>query len=265
MRTSLLRAIFLSSLLVLSGGAAAAGDAPLKVGVTAGPHAQIGEVVKAEAARRGLVVELIEFSDYVQPNAALDAGEIDLNVYQHRPFLEAQNKGRGYRLVPVADAVVQQIGIYSRKVGKLDDLPQGAQVAIPNDPTNGARALLVLRDAGLIGLREGVDVGASPLDVVENPKDIRFVEIEAAQLPHALGDVDAAAVNSSYAIPAGLSPARDALVLERKDGPYAVIVIAAREDRRDDPRIAQFVEAYHTPEVKAFVEQAFPDAYSAAW
>jgi len=248
-----------------SSSSVLAQDAELKVGVTAGPHAQIGEVVKGVAEKQGLKVRLIEFSDFIQPNAALAAGEIDINIYQHVPFLESQNKARGYKLVPVASAVVQQMGVYSRRVTSLDALREGAQVAIPNDPTNGARALLVLQAGGLIKLKDGVTVTATPFDVVKNPKKIRFVEIEAAQLPHSLADVDAAAVNSSYAIPAGLSPQKDALTLEDKTAQFAVVVIAARENNRDDPRIARFIRAYQSDEVKAFVHKTFPGAYDTSW
>ncbi|MFY1854764.1 MetQ/NlpA family ABC transporter substrate-binding protein [Achromobacter xylosoxidans] len=259
----------LAALATLIGFAAAAPamaqDAELKVGVTVGPHAQIGEVVQQVAARQGLKVKLVEFSDFIQPNAALDAKELDLNIYQHKPFLESQNKARGYKLVPVAAAVVQQMGIYSKRVKSLDDLQPGAKVAIPNDPTNGARALLVLQAAKLIKLKDGVTVTASLFDVVDNPRKLKFVEIEAAQLPHSLADVDAAAVNSAYAIPAGLSPAKDALVLESKEAPFAAVVIAAREDNKNDPRIARFIKAYQSDEVKAFVAQKFPGAYSTSW
>lgn len=259
----------LAALVTLIGFAATAPvmaqEAELKVGVTAGPHAQIGEVVKGVAAKEGLKVKLVEFSDFIQPNAALDARELDINIYQHRPFLEAQNKARGYKLVPVATAVVQQMGIYSKRVKSLADLQQGATVAIPNDPTNGARALLVLQAANLITLKPGVTVTASLFDVIDNPKNLKFVEIEAAQLPRSLTDVDAAAVNSAYAIPAGLSPAKDALALESKDAPFAAVVIAAREDNKNDPRIARFIKAYQSDEVKAFVAKQFPGAYTTSW
>ncbi len=255
----------LATLIGFAGTSAMAQDGELKVGVTVGPHAQIGEVVQQVAAKEGLKVKLIEFSDFIQPNAALDAKELDVNIYQHKPFLESQNKARGYKLVPVATAVVQQMGIYSKRVKSLDDLPQGGKVAIPNDPTNGARALLVLQAAKLIKLKDGVTVTASIFDIAENPKNLKFVEIEAAQLPHSLKDVDAAAVNSAYAIPAGLSPAKDALVLESKDAPFAAVVIAAREDNKNDPRIARFIKAYQSDEVKAFVAKKFPGAYTTSW
>lgn len=250
---------------LLFTGPALAQDAPLRVGVTAGPHAQMGEVVKQLAEKQGLKVKLIEFSDFIQPNAALDAGDIDINVYQHRPFLESQNSSRGYKLAAVADGVVQQMGIYSKRHKSLADLPTGAQLAIPNDPTNGARALLVLQAADLIKLKPGVTVTASPFDIVENPKKLKIIEIEAAQLPHSLADVDAAAVNSAYAVQAGLSPTKDALTLESDDAEFAVVVIAAREDNKDDPRIARYIEAYRSDELKKFVQETFADAYATTW
>lgn len=240
-------------------------EAPLRVGVTAGPHAQIGEVVKQVAEKQGLKIELIEFSDFIQPNAALDAGDVDVNTYQHRPFLESQNSMRGYKLTPVGDGVVQQMGVYSKRYKSLDELPSGARIAIPNDPTNGARALLVLQAANLIKLKQGVTVTASPFDVAENPKKLKFIEIEAAQLPHSLVDVDAAAINSAYAVQAGLSPANDSLALESKDADFAVVVIAARQDNKDDARVAGFVKAYRSDEVKQFVEKTFPGAYTTTW
>lgn len=253
------------SLGLVSSPMAIAQEEPLKIGVTVGPHAQIGEVARQVAEKQGLSVKLIEFSDFIQPNAALDTKDIDLNIYQHRPFMNAQNSTRGYKLVPVADAVVQLMGIYSSRYKNLEDLPSGATIAIPNDPSNGARALLVLEAAKLIKIKDGVTSTASLFDIVENPKKLKFIEIEAAQLPHSLKDVDAAAVNSAYAIPAGLDPAKDTLVLEDEKADFAVVVIAAREDNKDDPRVARFIKAYQSDEVKAFVEKTFPGAYFTAW
>ncbi len=258
--------IGLASVTLMAGMAAtAAQDGALRVGVTAGPHAQMGDVVKKVAQEQGLEVELIEFSDFIQPNAALDAGDLDINVYQHRPFLDSQNAMRGYKLVPVANGVVQQMGIYSRRHKALTDLPDGALIAIPNDPTNGARALLVLQAAKLITLKDGVTVTASLFDIEGNPKKLKFVEVEAAQLSHSLADVDAAAVNSAYAIPAGLSPSKDSLALEDQNAEFAVVVIAAREDNKGDPRIARFIKAYQSDALKQFVEKTFPGAYTVAW
>jgi D-methionine transport system substrate-binding protein len=256
---------FLRSIIALAVSGAAcvalAQDAGkvLKVGVTAGPHAQIFEQVKKVAERDGLQIQVIEFSDYVQPNAALAAGDLDANSYQHKPYLDNQVKDRGYKLVPVAYTVNFPIGIYSRKVKRLLDLPQGAKVGIPNDPTNGGRVLLVLQDHGLIKLRPEAGLKATPLDVVDNPKRLRFVELDAAQLPRSLDDLDASAINTNYAITAGLHPGKDAIAQESAKSPY-VNLIAVREVDKDQPWVARLVKAYHSPEVKQFILDEFKGA-----
>ena len=240
-------------------------DKPLLVGVTAGPHAQIVEVARRVAEKDGLKVQIVEFSDFIQPNAALSQGSLDANVYQHVPFLETQNRDRGYKLVAVAPAVRQQLGIYSKKVRKLAELKEGARIGIPNDPTNGSRALLVLRDQGLIKIRDGVTARATVLDISENPKKLKFVELEAAQLARSLDDLDASAVNSSYAVPAGLSPVKDALALENPNTPYVTVVIATRDGNQNNAQVQRFVKAYQSAEVRSFIETQFKGAYSAAW
>lgn len=236
----------------------------LKVGVTAGPHAQIFEVVKKIAARDGLDVRIVEFSDYVQPNAALAAGDLDVNSYQHQPYLDNANADRGYRLVSIGKTIVFPIGLYSKKVKKLDQLPAGGRVAIPNDPTNGGRSLLLLEAHGLIRLKPGAGLRASPVDIVDNPKKLRFVELDAAQLPRALDEVDAATVNTNYAIPAGLVPTRDAIVIESLDSPYAN-VIAVRAADKDRPALKKLLKAYQNDEVKAFIRKEFKDSVVPAW
>ena len=173
-------------------------DKPLKIGVTAGPHAQILEQVKKIAEKDGLKIQIVEFSDYIQPNAALAAGDLDANSYQHKPYLDQQVKDRGYKIVPVGYTVNFPIGIYSKKVKCLNDLKEGARVGIPNDPTNGGRVLLVLQDKGLIKLKP--ERGSRPRrSTCENPKKIKFVEVDAAQLPRTLDDLDASAINTNYA------------------------------------------------------------------
>ncbi|NMM82693.1 metal ABC transporter substrate-binding protein [Acidovorax sp. SRB_14] len=245
--------------------AAFAADKSVTIGVTTGPHAQIAEVAKRVAEKSGLKVKLVEFSDFIQPNAALAQGEIDANIYQHVPFLETQNKDRGYKLVAVAPAVRQQMGIYSKKVAKLADLKTGARVGIPNDPTNGSRALMVLAEQGLVQLKPGVTTRASALDIVANPKKLKFVELEAAQLARSLDDLDAAAVNSSYAVAAGLRPTGDSLALENPNTPYVTVVIATRAGHEKDADLLAFVKAYQSPEVKDFVAAQFKGAYTVAW
>ncbi len=243
---------------------ALAQDKPIKVGVTAGPHAEIFEVVKKVAEKDGLKIQIVEFSDYIQPNAALNAGDLDANSYQHLPYLEAQVKDRGYKIVNIGYTVNFPMGVYSKKVKDLAALPNGARVGIPNDPTNGGRGLLVLESAGLIKLKKDVGLKATPLDVVDNPKKVRIVELDAAQLPRALDELDAAAINTNYAIPAGLSPTKDAIATEGAKAPY-VNIIAVRTQDKDRPDLLKLVKAYQSAEVKAFVEQKFQKAIVTSW
>ena len=241
---------------VVWAGTALAQDRPIKVGVTAGPHAQIFEQVSRVAERDGLKIQVVEFSDYVQPNAALAAGDLDANSYQHKPYLDQQVADRGYKLIPVGDTVNFPIGIYSKKVKSLDELANGARVGIPSDPTNGGRVLLLLQAQGLIKLRADAGLKATPLDVVDNPRKLRFVEVDAAQLPRTLDDLDASAVNSNYAIPAGLNPKRDAIAQEDAKNPY-VNLIAIRAEDKDKPWVGKLVKVYHSDEIRAFIESEF--------
>lgn len=261
---------FVKSFVALALGAivmaqpAFADDKPIKVGVTAGPHAQVFEVVKAEAAKQGLNVQIIEFSDYVQPNAALAAGDLDMNSYQHQPYLDSANADRGYKLISLAKTVIFPIGIYSKKVKSLDELKEGAQIGIPNDPTNGGRALLLLQEHGLIKLNPEAGLKATPIDVTENPRKLRFVELDAAQLPRSLDDVDASAVNTNFAMEAGLDPNKDAIVRESADSPYAN-VLAVREQDKDRADLKKLVSIYQSPAVKAFIDEKYKGAVVAAW
>lgn len=235
---------------------ALAQDKPLKIGVTAGPHAQIFEQVKKVAEKDGLKIQVIEFSDYVQPNAALAAGDLDANSYQHKPYLDQQIADRGYKFSPVGYTVNFPIGIYSKKVKSLKDLPEGAKVGIPNDPTNGGRVLLVLQDQGLIQLRPDAGLKATPLDVVGNPKKLKFVELDAAQLPRSLDDLDASAINTNYALSAGLNPGKDAIARESAKSPY-VNLIAVRTADKDKPWVAKLVKAYQSDAVRQFIQTEF--------
>ena len=236
----------------------------IKVGVTSGPHAQVMEAVKKVAAKRGLDITIVEFSDYVQPNAALAASDLDANSYQHDPYLQAQVKDRGYKLIKIAETVTFPMGIYSKRVKSLAELKSGARVAIPNDPTNGGRALLLLQKQGLLKLRADAGLKATRLDIVENPKKLKIVELDAAQIPRSLADVDAAAINTNFAMDAGLKPRQDAIAIEDPNGPYANI-IAIREADKGKPWVAKLVAAYHSSEVKQFIEGKFRGAVIAAW
>lgn len=237
---------------------------PLRIGATAGPHSQVLEQVREIAARpdgpgAGLVIRIVEFTDYIQPNAALASGELDANSYQHQPFLDQQIRDRGYRLVIAGKTLVFPMGVYSRRVRTLDAVPDGARVAIPNDPTNGGRALVLLAGGGLFTLRPGADFRATVADIAANPKRIRILELEAAQIPRALEEVDAAAINTNFAIPAGLNPVRDAIRLESADSPYANL-IAVREQDREAPWVRRLVAAYQTDAVRDFVRTTFQGA-----
>jgi D-methionine transport system substrate-binding protein len=239
-------------------------DETIKVGVTGGPHEQVMEVVKRVAAKNGLTIKIIEFSDYVQPNAALAGGDLDANSYQHQPYLDAQVKDRGYKLIKIADTVTFPMGIYSKKVKSLAQLQPGAKIAVPNDPTNGGRALLLLQTQGLIKLRADAGLKATPLDIVENPRKLKIVELDAAQIPRSLDDVDAAAINTNFAMEAGLKPKQDAIAIEDPKGPY-VNILAIREADRNKPWVAKLVAAYHSPEVKQYIETKFGGAVISSW
>ena len=260
--------LFIQSLAAFAAAAvlsnALAQDKPIKVGVTAGPHAQIFEQVKKLAEKEGLKIQIVEFSDYIQPNAALAAGDLDANSYQHKPFLDQQVKDRGYKIVNVGYTVNFPIGIYSKKVKHLGELKEGARFGIPNDPTNGGRVLLGLQDLGLIKLKAGAGLKATPLDVVENAKKIKFVELEAAQLPRSLDDLDASAINTNFALSAGLQPNRDAIAQESAKSPY-VNLIAVREQDKEKPWVARLVKLYQSEEIRKFLQSEFKGAVLAGF
>lgn len=237
----------------------------LKVGTIAGPETQL--VVAAEQVadkKYGLDVQIVPFTDYNMPNEALSDGSIDVNVFQHAPYLQEAMAKRGYKLVAVGKTFVYPMGIYSKKVTQLDQLKQGAIIAIPNDPSNEARALLILETKGLIKLHPGSADQATPKDIIANPKQLQFKEIEAAQLPRSLPDVDAAAINTNYAMVAGLMPSRDALAIESANSPYANIIVV-RQGNENDARITQFVDAMHSDEVKNEAKKLFSDQAIPAW
>lgn len=226
------------------------------VGATPEPHAALLSLVVDDLAAQGITLEIKEFTDYVTPNDAVEYGEIDANYFQHIPYLESFNTEHGYHLVNAGGIHVEPIALYSSKYSSLSDLPNGAVIAIPNDPTNEGRALLLLQSAGLIKLRADAGLEAIPLDITENPKNFKFSEIEAATLPRVLSDVDAAIINGNYAIPAGLVATRDGLFVEGADSPY-VNVIAVKEGNENNPAIKALVEALKSDEVAAFVAEKY--------
>jgi D-methionine transport system substrate-binding protein len=236
---------------------------PGRIGATPGPHAQIIEAVKPIAEQRGLDLQIIEFSDYVVPNEALSAGEIEANSFQNQPFLDSQKADRGYRITGVGLAVNFPLGIYSKRHRSFDAVPNGGIVAIQNDPTNGGRSMLLLQDKGVIKLAPGKGFKPTVEDIVENPRRLRFIEVDAAQTPRALDDMDAAAVNTNYATPAGLKPS-DALRKEEPKGPY-VNMLAVREADQDKPWVKALMESYRMPGTKAFVETTFGGTVLTTW
>lgn len=260
--------VFALSLLLTgcSSNQTAAPDAskPLKIGVTAGPHAEIMEAVKKVAEKDGLKIQIVEFNDYIQPNVALNQGDIDLNSYQHQPYLDNMVKDRKFDLVSIGKTVIFPMGIYSKKIKSLKELKDGAALAIPNDPTNGGRALLLLEKQGLIKLKPGTGLNAAVTDIIENPKGLKIKELDAAQIPRSLDDIDFAAINTNYAMTAGLVPTKDAIAIEDANSPYSNI-IAVRAKDKDNPVYAKFVKAYQSEEVKKFVAEHFKGSVVTGW
>jgi D-methionine transport system substrate-binding protein len=237
----------------------------LKVGTIAGPDSQLMEVAKKVAkSKYGLDVKIVEFTDYVEPNTALNDGSINANMFQHQPYLNKQNQDRHYHLVAVGKTFVFPMGIYSQKVKSVADLPQGGLVAIPNDPSNEGRALLLLQKANVITLTDPTDLYATPSNIKDNPKGLKFKELDAAQLARSLADVDLAVINSNYAIPAGLSPSKDALVLEDSKSPYANIIVVRVADM-NDPKIKELVSAIQSAEVLQAAKEIFNGQAIPAW
>jgi D-methionine transport system substrate-binding protein len=259
-----LKKLGLAALLSLAALPAAAQTQTIRIGVTPGPHAQIFETVKPIVAAKGIDIRIVEFSDYVVPNAALASGDIEANSFQNQPYLDNQKADRGFKIETVAQTVNFPIGVYSKKHKSFEALPNGGTISIPNDPTNGGRALLVLQDKGLIKLKDNVGYKPTPLDITDNPKKIKFVEIEAAQAPRVLDDVDAAVINTNYATQAGLDPVKDPIARENPKGPY-VNIIAVRSEDKDKPWVKALVEAYRSPEVKKFMEEKFKGSVLTSW
>lgn len=257
------RALLGAALLAGLSAPALAQTQTVRVGVTPGPHAQILEAVKPVAAKRGLDLKIVEFSDYVVPNEALSAGELEANSFQNQPYLDNQKADRGYKIESVGLTVNFPLGIYSKRHKSFDQVPNGGTIAIQNDPTNGGRSLLLLQDKGVIKLKPNVGTKPTVADIVENPRRLKFIEVDAAQTPRSLQDVDAAAVNTNYATPAGLKPA-DALLREDPKGPY-VNLLAVRAADKDKPWVAALAESYRSPEVRAFIDETFKGTVIASW
>ena len=247
---ALVAAIALSG---ISGSALA--DTTLRIGVTPVPHADIVNFIKPTLEKEGVKLEVVEFNDYIQPNLALDAGELDANYFQTIPYLEEMVKSRGLNLHILVSVHLEPMALYSKKVKSLADIPAGAKVAVPSDPNEG-RALKVLEHAGLIKLKDGATLLSGIDDIVSNPKKLKFVELEPALLPRALDDVTAAVINANYALEAGFNPAKNAIALEEKSSPFGNVV-AIREGDDKKEAFQKLKKAITSPEVKKFIEEKY--------
>ncbi|GEA51177.1 lipoprotein [Vibrio inusitatus NBRC 102082] len=237
----------------------------IKVGVMAGAEAQVAEVAaKVAKEKYDLDVELVTFTDYVTPNAALDDGSVDVNAFQHKPYLDQQITDRSYKLAIAGNTFVYPIAGYSKEIKSVDELEEGARIAVPNDPTNLGRSLLLLEQQGIIELRAGAGLLATVRDITANPKNITIVELDAAQLPRSLDDVALSIINTTYASSIDLTPERDGVFVEDKESPY-VNLIVSREDNLNAENVQNFVKAYQTEEVYNAASDIFKGGVVKGW
>lgn len=248
--------IFVSILVLALFTASIASATTIKVGATPVPHGEILEIIVDELKDEGITLQVIEFTDYVTPNLALQDGELDANFFQHVPYLDGFNADRGTDLASLAGIHVEPLGVYSQKISSLDDLPNRAQISIPNDATNGGRALLLLQEAGLIKLDPKAGIEPTVFDVTENKLNIRFVELEAAQLSRTLPDVHASVINGNYALQANFNPLSDAIFLEGAESPY-VNILAVKSDDINNEALLKLAEVLRSEKVKQFIEEKY--------
>lgn len=255
-----------ASALILAGcGEKEADTSKIKVGVMAGAEAQVAEIAaKVAKEKYNLDVELVTFTDYVTPNAALDDGSVDINAFQHKPYLDQQIVDRGYKLSIAGNSFVYPIAGYSKQVKSVDEIANDARISVPNDPTNLGRALLLLEQQGLIKLRDNVGLQGTVRDIVENPKNITIVELDAAQLPRSLDDVALSIINTTYASSIDLTPQKDGIFVEDKESPY-VNLIVAREENVNAENVQNFVKAYQTEDVYNAASDIFKGGVVKGW
>lgn len=265
MRIIKLTAIIAATLLCLTACHSKEDDNTVSVGIIDGPDAIIWSTAQQVAKERyGLTVNLVNFSDYNLPNEALNSNEIDANAFQHKPFLDTQIQANGYHLMPVANTFLYPIALYSKKIKTISAIKTGDIIAIPNDPSNEGRALLLLEQAKLIKLRANAGINATVVDIIDNPKKLDIKELDAAQLPRVLPDVTAAVINNDFAKPAGLSADKDGLIIESVKSPYMNIIVV-RMGNENSPKIQKLIEAYHSPEVKAAAKKLYGNNAVAGW
>lgn len=251
------KVILLAAAFAVMGCAGKKEKQVVKVGATPVPHAVLLNLVKADLAEKGVALEVVEFTDYVQPNIALENGDLDANFFQHLPYMDSFNQERNFNLVSVAGIHIEPMGVYSKKIDSLDKLQEGAAVGVPNDPTNEGRALLLLQSAGLIKLKNGAGLTATVQDIEENVRNLKFFELEAAQLPRAVEDLELAVINGNYAIDAGLTK-KEALVVEGASSPY-VNIVAVKSGNETSDKITALVEALQSQKVKDFINKEYAD------
>ncbi|MCD9004777.1 MetQ/NlpA family ABC transporter substrate-binding protein [Luteimonas sp. XNQY3] len=252
-------ALLLSALAGCGGSGSGANGERLTIAATAVPHAEILEVVKPLLADEGVDLQVRIFNDYVQPNDQVVQGQIDVNYFQTEPYLDAYNRDRGTDLTTLAGVHIEPFGAYSRRYTSLDAVPDGADVVIPNDPSNNSRALILLHHSGVITLKDPDDALATLRDITANPKHLKFRELDAAMLPRVLDQVDLALINTNYALDAGLDPATDALAIEGKESPYVNFLVGP-PDAADDPRVRKLIAALTSEQVRAFIQDTYKDA-----
>lgn len=254
--------LFISSLLFSSGlflGASAHANQTLKIGASPVPAGDVLNFIKPMLSKQGIDLKIVEFSDYIQPNLALADKEIDANFFQHKPFMDKFCSDRGLKLTALPGVFIAPIALYSSKIKNISEIKKGDRITIPNDPTNGGRALQLLSQAKLIKLRDGVGHMATVDDIVDNPLKLKIIEVEAATLPRTLDDVKASVINQTYALSSGLNPVKDALVIEDKDSPYAnMVAVRQGDERRED--IQKLNATLRSPEVKKFILENFNGA-----
>jgi len=246
-----------------SSAASSGGTVTLKVGACPTPHAEILKQCIEPLKAEGVDLQIVEFTDYVQPNIALEDGSLDANYFQHGPYLEDFNKKNGTHLVSVAQEHFEPMGIYGGKSDSLSSIPDGAAIAVPNDTTNEARALLLLQANGIITLKDGVGLEATKLDIADNPHNVEIVEVEAAQIPGKLTDVNFGVINANYALQAGLKPSADALVTETADSDAAQTyanILVVKEGNENNPAVAKLIEVLHSDTIRNYINDTFQGA-----
>lgn len=249
-----IKSLFIASILTLSLNANALET--ITVAATPVPHAEILEQVKPDLEKQGYKLEIKEFTDYVLPNLAVDNGEADANFFQHTPYLEEFNKNKGTKLIKVAAIHIEPMAVYSKKYKSLDDIKKGVKIAIPNDPTNESRALDIIAKKGLVKFKD--KALKTPLDIIDNPKKIKFVELKPAQLPRALDDVDIAIINSNFALGAGLNPSKDTIFREDKNSPYVNYVVV-RSEGKNSEKTKVIDEILRSDKFKAIINEHYKD------